>query len=240
MTHLEVPLCCRTAWWWAGVGWRTEGPSDAAWEGRRFMQERGAGGGVGQGAAAAGAAHKRGCPATHCASCPALPPTPARFPIARTGIVAEIGQGQPVVVLRADIDALPILEETGEGRGALATHLLRRVAAAPRLLTVLMSVLWLHPGRAGRPACLAGTACLHAPASSPRPPSPPLSGFDYASRSPGRMHACGHDAHMTMLLGGAKLLKGMEAQLKVGGWVGWGVGVGVGGGVGGRVEAPSL
>ncbi|PSC67739.1 IAA-amino acid hydrolase ILR1-like 3 [Micractinium conductrix] len=74
-----------------------------------------------------------------------------KFPIARTGIVAEIGQGQPVVVLRADIDALPILEETG---------------------------------------------------------------FDYASRSPGRMHACGHDAHMTMLLGGAKLLKGMEAQLK--------------------------
>lgn len=31
----------------------------------------------------------------------------------KTGLIAEIGSGHPVVVLRADIDALPILEQTG-------------------------------------------------------------------------------------------------------------------------------
>lgn len=30
-----------------------------------------------------------------------------------TGLIAELGQGQPVIALRADIDALPILEKTG-------------------------------------------------------------------------------------------------------------------------------
>lgn len=31
----------------------------------------------------------------------------------QTGLIAEIGSGQPVIALRADIDALPILEKTG-------------------------------------------------------------------------------------------------------------------------------
>ena len=35
----------------------------------------------------------------------------------------------------------------------------------------------------------------------------------YASKIPGVMHACGHDAHTAMLLGTAKALKAMEAEL---------------------------
>ena len=71
-------------------------------------------------------------------------------PVAKTGLIGTLKKGEgPTVVLRADMDALPVLED-------------------------------------------------------PKMP--------FASKNEGLMHACGHDLHMTMLLGAAHLLKEAEFE----------------------------
>jgi hippurate hydrolase len=70
--------------------------------------------------------------------------------VARNGIVATLRGGGPTVALRADMDALPIEEETG---------------------------------------------------------------LPFSSEIEGRMHACGHDGHTSMLVGAAHALSGMRDRL---------------------------
>lgn len=85
--------------------------------------------------------------------------------------------------------------ETLSGFGGLAL-------TRPTKTSVVARLAGLHPGRV-----LAIRADMDAL------PITELNEVEYASRSPGVMHACGHDGHTSMLLGAATLLAGFRDRL---------------------------
>ena len=60
------------------------------------------------------------------------------------------------------------------------------------------------------PATRPGGGCIALRADMDALPVAEATGLPYASLTPGAMHACGHDGHMTMLLGTAATLAEIE------------------------------
>ena len=60
-----------------------------------------------------------------------------------------------------------------------------------------------------------GKRCVALRADIDALPIVEATGLPYASTHPGRMHACGHDGHITTLLGAAARIKAMQAELPV-------------------------
>ena len=67
------------------------------------------------------------------------------------------------------------------------------------------AVALLNPGKAGRSVLLRGDMDAL--------PMDELTGLDFASTVPGRMHACGHDTHTAMLAGAARVLAARADEL---------------------------
>jgi hypothetical protein len=112
-----------------------------------------------------------------------------RHSVARTGVVAEVGSGQPIVALRADMDALPVqVGQAGQAEGGEGRRASARLSQRPLQLPAAANPL---PVPHGIHACPRPLAVLSFQEES---------GLPFSSKLPGKMHACGHDGHTAMLL----------------------------------------
>ncbi len=108
-----------------------------------------------------------------------------------------------LIAWRRDIHTHPELSFEEHRTGALAADALRDMG-----LTVETGV-----GRTGVVAHLGeGPPAVGLRADMDALPIQEANDVPYASRVPGVMHACGHDAHVAMLLGAAALLSGLEER----------------------------
>lgn len=111
-----------------------------------------------------------------------------------------------LVAIRRDLHRHPELAfEEHRTAGVVEEHL-RKLGLTPRRLAGTGVVADIVGGAAGPVVALR--------ADMDALPIEEASGVPFASETPGKMHACGHDAHTTMLLGAAERLVARRSELK--------------------------
>jgi len=104
-----------------------------------------------------------------------------------------------LVDLRRRLHRIPEVGLQLPATQAVVVEELRALGLEPRLGTTTSSVTAVIEGARPGPTILLRADMDGLPLLEE-------TGFEFASETPGTMHACGHDTHMTMLLGAARLL----------------------------------
>jgi len=111
-----------------------------------------------------------------------------------------------VVGLRRDLHRIPETAYTEEKTAVYVAEYLKTLGMPLRTGIAKFGVMaTLDTGRNG--------PCLLIRADMDALPLTEETGLPFASEHPGSMHACGHDAHMAMLMGAAGILKDLEKDL---------------------------
>jgi len=112
-----------------------------------------------------------------------------------------------VIALRRELHRIPEIGNDLPRTQAVVVRELRALGLEPRTGTSTTSVTAIiRGGRPGPTVLLRGDMDALALTED--------TGLDFVSETPGRMHACGHDTHVAMLLGAARLLQARGADLR--------------------------
>ena len=125
---------------------------------------------------------------------------------------------EKVVMWRRDFHRYPELAGHEERTSGLVAEHLRALGLEVAEHVGGFGVVGLLRGEAGNGPVIGFRADMDAL------PLQEQTGFPYASKIPGVMHACGHDAHTAMLMGTAEVLSAMRTQLVVRGFSAMGAG----------------
>jgi amidohydrolase len=104
-----------------------------------------------------------------------------------------------VIDVRRRLHRIPEIGLQLPATQAVVAEVLRAIGIEPRLGGTTTSVVGVIEGARPGPTILLRADMDGLPLTED-------TGLDFASETPGRMHACGHDTHVAMLLGAARLL----------------------------------